>query len=111
MSMHVFSLKSVTQNTSESIHINDLNLYLKKYAYQYNETSISMSKNIASDIRASRYKNIMHQSVISIKVTKVIHPKRVKAKHGIQLITYNFQNKKLEGSTIKRLVPMTRKST
>ena len=75
-SMHVFSLKSVTKNTRlESIHINDLSLYLKKFAYQDNETSISMSKNIASDIRASRYKNIMHPSVIGMKLTKVIHQK------------------------------------
>ena len=93
--MHVFSLKSVTKNTSESIHINYLSLYLKKFAYQDNKTSISMRKNIASDIRASRYKNIMHPSVTGIKLTKVLHQKRVKVKHSIQLITYNFQNKKL----------------
>ena len=65
----------MTKNTNESIHINDLSLYLKKIAYQGNETSISMRKNIASDIRASRYKNIMHPSVIGIKLTKVIHKK------------------------------------
>ena len=92
--MHVFSLKNVTKNTSESLHINDLNLYLKKFAYQDNETSISMRKNIALDIRASRYKNIMHPSVIGIKLTKVLHQKGVKVKHSIQLITNNFQNKK-----------------
>ena len=78
MSMHVFSLKSVTKNIIESIHINGLSLYLKKYAYQDNETSISMSKNIASDTRASKYKNIMHPSVICIQLTKVLHKKRVK---------------------------------
>ena len=72
MSMHVFSLKNVTKNTSESLHINDLSLYLKKIAYQDNETSISMSKNISLDIRASRYKNIMRPSVIGIKLTKFL---------------------------------------
>ena len=79
----------MTKNTSDSIHINDLSLYLKKFAYQDNETSISMRKNIALDIRASRYKNIMHPSVIGLKLTKVIHQKRVKVKHSIQLITNN----------------------
>ena len=80
MSMHVFSLKSVTKNTSDSININDPSLYLKKFAYQDNETSISMSKNIASNIRASNYKNIMHPSVIGIKLTKVLHKKKGKSK-------------------------------